>query len=138
MSQIKNVYSKIAGLKIKIDDEIIIHAFNNLDSQFCLYFAIFNHKAQQKVQLLILFKLTKILKDEKKQLKKKNTASVNFVIKTKFNSTNHKKQSIVRKKSAREFNHKIEDCKISDRSYDDDCWHLKAECFYCHEIDYIS
>ncbi len=41
-------------------------------------------------------------------------------------------------KSAKDFNQKKEDCKTCGWSHSGDCWHLKAECFHCHEIGHIS
>lgn len=89
MSQIKDVQNKIEDLKILIDNAVVIYAFNNFDSQFCLYLTILNYKARQKAQFPILFELTKSLEDEEKRLKNKSTTSTNFAKKAKSKLVNH-------------------------------------------------
>ena len=64
MSQMKDVQGKIEDLKISIDDAIVIHALNNLDSQIWPYLMIIHHKTWQKAQLPTLSELTKSLKDK--------------------------------------------------------------------------
>ncbi len=78
MSQIEDARSEIENLKISMDNAIVIHALNNLDSQFRLYLTILNHEARQKAQLPTLSELTKILEDEELRLKNESTTSANF------------------------------------------------------------
>lgn len=138
MSQIKDARSEIEDLKITIDNAVVIHALNNLDSQFCPYFTIFNHEARQKAQLPTLSELTKSLEDKEERPKNKSTASANFAKKAKFNLANHGKRPTVGKKSAKDSNQKKKDCKTCVGSHSGDYWHFKAECFHCHETGYIS
>ncbi len=121
MSQIKDVRSKIEDLKISMDNVIVIHALNNLDSTFRLYLMIMNHEARQKAQLPTLSELTKSLEDEELRLKNKSTASANFAKKAKPKSAIHGKHTNTGKKSAKDLYQKREDCKTCGSSHNGDC-----------------
>ncbi len=138
MSQIKDPRSKIEDLKILIDDAIVIHALNNLDSQFRPYLTILNHEARQKAQLPTLSELTKSLEDEELLLKNESTASINFAKKAKSKSSSHRNCTNTGKKSTKDLDQKKEDCKRYGSNHNGDYWHLTAECFQCHETAHIS
>ncbi len=121
-----------------MDDAIIIHALNNLDSQFRLYLTILNHEARQKAQLPRLSEFTKSLEDKELRLKNKSTASANFAKKAKPKSASHSKYTNTGKKSAMDLDQKREDCKTCSGSHSGDCWHLAADCFQCHKSGHIS
>ena len=138
MSQIKDARSEIEDLKISMDDAIVIHALNNLDSQFRPYLTILNHEARQKAKLPTLSELTKSLEDEELRLKNESTASANFAKKGKSKSTSYGNCTNTGKKSTEDLDQKNEECKTCGDSHHGDCWHLTAECFQCHETGHIS
>lgn len=111
MNQIKDAKSKMDDLKILINNAIVIHSFNNLDSQFGPYLTILNHEVRQKEKLPILSELIKSLEDKELRFKNKGTTSTNFAKKSKLKLASHEK------KSDRDLNQKKEDCKIFRRSY---------------------
>lgn len=76
MSQIKDIIAKIEGLKIPIYKAAIIDTLNNFNSYFQTYLPILNHNAWEKEKLLILCKLTKVLKDEQLCFSNKNRGKV--------------------------------------------------------------
>ena len=71
------------------------------------------------------------------RLKNKSTASANFAKKSKSESTSHGNCTNTNKKSTEDLDQK-EKCKTYGDNHKDDCWHLTAKCFQCHETDYIS
>ncbi len=120
-----------------MDDAIVIHALNNLDSQFWPYFTILNHEARQKAQLPTLSELTKSLEDEELRLKNESTASANFAKKAKSKSASHGNRTNTGKKSTKDLDQK-KNCKTCGSNHNGDCRHLTAECFQCHETGHIS
>ena len=121
-----------------MDDAIVIHALNNLNSQFWPYLTILNHEARYKAQLPTLSELTKSFKDQKLRLKNESTASANFAKKAKSKSASHENHTNTDEKWTKDLDQKKEDCKSCGNNHNSDCWHLTAECFQCHETGHIS
>ena len=89
MSQIKDAWSEIEDLKILLDDVIVIHALNNLNSWFCPYLTILNYEVRQKAKLFTLSELIKSLENKEFWFKNKSTASANFAKKGKSKLTSY-------------------------------------------------
>ncbi len=138
ISQIKDARSKIEDLKISMDDAIVIHTVNNLDSQFWPYLTILNHETRQKAQLPKLSELTKSLEYKELRLKNQRSASANFAKKAKSKSASHGHLANTSKKSTKDMHQKKQDCKIWDSNHNSAIEHLTAECFQCHEPSHIS
>ena len=82
ISKIRDVTFEISDLNITIEEAIIIHTLNSLDTQFKPYLAILSHDAREKEQLPTLEVLSKALEDKKLRLANQDKTTANFAQKT--------------------------------------------------------
>lgn len=101
--------SKIEDLKILIDDIIVIHTLNNLNSQFCPYLIMLSHEKQQKPNFLYYLKSSE---NKELRLKNKSIVIVNFVIKAKLKSASYGNHKMNSKKLIKDLDQKKENSKI--------------------------
>ncbi len=144
MSRIKDASAEIKDLKISIFEAVVIHAFNNLDSHFRPYFAILSHDDRGKEKLPTLSELTKTLEDKQMRLSNKNTGTANFARCSKPRKAKPSEQGgkggtekgadnqVAKKKQ------EVKEYKVYGGKYLGDCWHLKTECFICHNAGQIA
>ena len=144
MSRIKDIAAEIEGLKISISEAIVIHALNNLDSHFRPFLAILSHDARQKEALPTLSELTKTLEDEQMRLSNENKGTANYARSSKSKKAKPSEQGGkegMEKGSDNEGEkkkHEVRECKTCGGKHQGDCWHLKTECFICHNVGHIA
>ncbi len=144
MSGIKDAIAEIEDLKISISEAAISHALNNLDSHFRPYLVILSQNAWEKEKLPTLNKLTKALEDQQLRLSNENRRTANDARSSK---TKKAKRSEQREKGGTEKGsdnegekkrQEVKECKTCVGKHHGDCWHLKTECFICHNMGHIA
>ncbi len=143
MSHIIDASAEIDDLKISISEAVVIHALNNLDSHFRPYLAIPSHDAPKKGKLPTLSELTKTLEDEEMRLSNEIKGTANFARSCKFkpkpsdqeNRRGTEKDSQPNSDKKKQEN---KECQTCGRKHRGDCWHLRAECFLCHNVGHIA
>ncbi len=137
MTKIQDVKSEIDDLGITMDEAITIQVLNSLDSSFAKFLGIPSQQAREKDKLPTLENLAKSLEEEELRIKNQDKATANYV------------QRYTKKKSKFDFA-QIEDsddsatgrsskCKFCEKEHGPNkCWHLQAECHYCHDVGHIA
>ena len=136
MTKIRDVRSEIEDLEITMDEAITIQVLNSLDSSFEQFLGILSHEAREKEKLPTLESLAKSLEDEELRMKNQDKATTNYA-----NRFSRKKDKPLTRPED------VEDSTISSSSKcrfcekehgPNECWHLQAECHYCHETGHIA
>ena len=130
MTKIQDVKSEIEDLEITIDEAITIQVLNSLDSSFAQFLGILGHKAREKEKLPILESLAKSLEDKELWMKNHDKATANYA---KQFPQKKSKPSATDFVISSAFKYKF----CEKKHGPDECWHLQAECHYCHEIGHI-
>ncbi len=129
---------------MSISEAAIIHAPNNLDSHFRPYLAILSHDAREKEKFPTLSKLTKALKDEQLRLSNEKRGTANYARSSKTKKakpSEQRKKGGTKKGSDNEGEKKrleVKEWKTCGGKHHGDCWHLKKECFICHNMGHIA
>ena len=136
MTKIRDVKSEIEDLEITIDEAITIQVLNSLDSSFAQFLGILSHEAREKEKLPTLESLAKSLEDEELRMKNQDKATANFA--KRF--TKKKGKPSTRSEDSEDSTMGlISKCKFCEKEHEpNECWHLQAECHYCHEIGHIA
>ena len=136
MTKIRDVKSEIEDLEITIDEAITIQVLNSLDSSFAQFLGILSHEAREKEKLPTLESLAKSLEDEELRMKNQDKATANY---TKRFTKKKRKLSTRSEDSEDSTTGLISKCKFCKKEHEpNECWHLQAECHYCHEIGPIA
>ncbi len=143
MSCIKDASAKIDDLKISISEAVVIHAFNNYDLHFRPYLAILGHSAREKEKLPTFSELTKTLEDKEMLLSNENKWTANFARSYKFEPkpSDQENRRGTEKGSQPNLDKKKQEnkkCQTCGRKHQVDHWHLRDECFVCHNVGNIA
>ena len=144
MNCMKDASAEIDDLKISISEAVVINVLNNLDSHFRPYFAILSHDAREKGKPSILSELTRTLEDKQMRLSNVNKGTANYACSSKPKkakpSEQGGKEGIEKEsdKKGEKKNQEMKEYKIYIGKHLRDCWHLKTECFICHNVRHIA
>ena len=131
MTKIRDVKSEIEDLEITIDEAITIQVLNSLDSSFAQFLGILSHEAREKEKLPTLESLAKSLEDEELRMKNHDKATANYA--KRFPKKKGKPPA------ADPAIGSASKCEFCEKEHGpDECWHLQAECHYCHETGHIA
>ncbi len=143
MSSIKDASAEIDDWKINIHEAVVLHIFNNLNSNFWLYLLIVSHDAWEKKRLPTFRELIKILVNKKMHVSNEIKGTANFASrsKSKSKSSNQKNKKATEKRfqpNSNKKKQKNKECRACEGKHKVDCWHLKTECFVCHNVGHIA
>ena len=137
MTKIRDVKSEIEDLEITMDDAITIQVLKSLDSSFTQFLGILSHEAREKDKLPTLENLAKSLEDKELQMKNQDKTIANYAKRfTKKKGKSPVSQIEDYKDSAVG---PFSKCKFCEKEHGpNECWHLQAECHYCHNVGHIA
>ena len=137
MTKIRDVKSEIEDLDITMDEAITIQVLNSLDSSFAQFLGILSHEAREKDKLPTLENLAKSLEDEELRMKNQDKAIANYA---KRFTKKKGKSSVAPIEDSEDFAAGLSSkCKFCEKEHGpNECWHLQAECHYCHDVGHIA
>ena len=122
--------------EITMNKAITIQVLNSLDSSFAQFLGILSHEAREKEKLPTLESLAKSLEDEELRIKNQDKATANYA--KRF--TKKKGKPLTQTENSEDSNtgllSKYQFCEKEHGP--NECWHLQAECHYCHETGHIA
>ncbi len=136
MTKIRDVRSEIEDLEITMDEAVTIQVLNSLDFFFAKFLGILSNEAREKEKLPTLESLAKSLEDEELRMKNQDKATANHA--KRF--TKEKGKPSTRSEDSEDSTTSlISKCKFCEKKHEpNECWHLQAECHYCHKIRHIA
>ena len=97
---------------------------------------ILSHEAREKEKLFTFKSLAKFLEDEELRMKNQDKARANYA--KRFTKIKEK-PSTRSEDSEDSTTDSISICKFCEKIHEpNECWHLQAECHYCHKTGHIA
>ena len=137
ISKIQDVTSEITDLNITIEETIIIHTLNSLDSHFKPYLAILSHDAREKEHLPTLQSLSKALEDEEQRLDNQDKVTANFAKKEKKQDSKTGKSSAANTSSNTKSTAPYLCTWCKKTRSKGECWMDKVTCNGCGKVGHI-
>ena len=120
-----------------MDKAIFIQVLNSLDSSFAQFLGILSHEAREKEKLTTLESLAKFLESKELRMKNQDKATLNYA--KRFTRKKDKFFTFKPKDSKDSETDLVPRCKFDEKKHaPNECWHLQAECHYCHETGHIA
>ncbi len=120
-----------------MDEAITIQVLNSLDSSFTQFLGILSHDAREEDKLPTLENLAKSLEEEELRMKNHDKATANYA--KRFTKKKGKSPVTQIEDSEDSTISPSSKCKFCEKEHGpNECWHLQAECHYCHDVGHIA